>query len=257
MHLPRFTLKLALLSTTPLLFLLSPAAAQMPGGPPIPSDSLQPGDVHGEVRIDYTLVSSLYRFQGQYGLTANVARIGSSPVYLFGNVDNEILSGKGKGFQPDRQTGTFEVGVRQVGHLKPLSVFIRHQSPHNIDRNDRRQGSWEMVGARWTQRVRGTKVTFSTGPYVHRIVARYQWDADLHTATPLGRIAGRPLGLDGDLHEVFNQGPGGNLTELWLETNIQLTPHFQAYIGAGHLRDIDVYNGRSDTPVVTGIKFIF
>ncbi len=252
-----FNLKLVPLAIFPFLFSLAPAVAQMPGGPPIPNDSLQAGDIHGVVRLGYYVASGFYRFQGQYGLTANVARIGSSPVYVFGNVDIESLSGKANSFQPDRQTGTFEVGVRRIAGRAPLSVFIRHQSPHNIDRNDRRQGSWEMVGARWTQRVKGTKVTLSTGPYIHRIVARYQWDADLQTATPLGRVAGRALELDGDLHQVFNGSPQKNFTELWIETNILLTPHIQAYIGTGRLQDIDVYNGRSDTPVVAGVKFIF
>jgi len=237
-------------------FILTGSAwAQVPGGTPTPVNYDTLNIAHGETRIGYYIGSKVYRYQGEYSLTYNFGRLGQSVFYLFGDADVEALSNQDRNFQPDRLTGTFEIGARRVG-VPPLTLFLRHQSSHNIDRNDRRQGSWELLGARWNQNLGRAVMSFSAGKYVHRTINDYNWDLDAHATYPLGKLVGRPWEIRGEIRQVIESGPRQQFTDFWIEPDILISPHLRGFLGFGQIHDIDVFGGRTDISVMTGIRII-
>ena len=249
-------LRAASIGTWLIMFAAAGAHAQMPGGVPLPNANDKPYQAHGDAQIGYYLTSRSYRYQGQYSLTYNVAQIGPSCLYLMANIDIEILANHVSDFQPDRQTGTFEVGTRRIVKNVPLGLFLRHQSPHNIDRSDRRQGSWEMVGARYNTRCGPALIVVSAGPYIHRIVNDYTWDADAQATVPVGRWLGRNWKFMGDLHGVGEQQRKG-FGDYWIELNTNLSSHADGFVGTGEIHHIDVFAGTNDNPIVMGVRLSY
>ncbi|MCA1595305.1 MAG: hypothetical protein LC772_02605 [Chloroflexi bacterium] len=231
---------------------LCPAAAVVPGGPPMPSLDEQVSAARGEARIGYYLLSRTYRFQGQYSLTYNYANVKSSLLYAFADVDVEAMSTFSNHFRPDRLAGTFELGARHVG-VHPLALFLRHQSPHDIDRADRKQGSWDMAGVRWEQSLRGGTVQISGGRYIRTAVFDYRWDLDIHADYPIGSTMGKLWRLRLDVHHVVETGPRGGLTDYWIEPNVRVAHHVLLFAGSGQVHDIDVFGGRTELPLITGV----
>jgi hypothetical protein len=231
------------------------AHADIPGGTPLPSPNDSPHQTSGEATIAYYLASASYRFQGQYDFTYNASAIGKSIPYFFADVDIEALSDNRHNFQPDRLAGTFELGARRLFGVTPLGVLVRHQSPHNIDRNDRRQGSWNMIAARWKLHSRAADFNFSFGRYLRPIIVfDYAWDFDVQATRSLGRFGGRTWTLRADIHHITENGPRGGFTDYWIEPGTSLGPHVEGYLGMGQVHDIDVFGGRTDHPVLVGLR---
>ena len=240
-----------------LLWAAGMVHGEIPGGVPLPDPGTKIESIHGDSRIAYDLASKTYRYQGEYDFTYNIAAVAKSPVYFFADVDVEAISSETDGFAPDRLTGTFEGGVKDFCGMKPLSIYLRHQSPHDIDSSQLRQGSWEAVGARWTQKFSGTEVALSAGPYIRTIVSDYRWDFDAQANRKIGRIGRQAFYLSGDLHHVTESGPRGGYTDFWVQAETPLSEHLRIYLGAGQVHDIDVVYGKTDQPVQLGARFLF
>lgn len=250
---------IALMKRTALLCVMAigwlyscPAAAEVPGGPPLPIIGGQVGAAHGEARVGYYALTRTYRFQGQYSLTYNFANVKSSLLYSFADVDVEAMSTFSDHFKPDRLAGTFEIGARHIV-AGPLGLFVRHQSPHDIDRADRRQGSWDMAGMRWEQPLRRGTIQFSAGRYIRTAAFDYTWDLDFRASYPIGSTMGKPWELRFDLHHVSETGPRGGFTDYWIEPDVRLAPHVEFFAGFGEIHDIDVFAGRNETPLLSGV----
>jgi len=234
--------------------------AQTPEGPqiPIPDDKI--GSVHGQIRLGYYPLTHTYRYHGEYEAQTNFAKLGGSPLYGFADVDVQALEDSAHGkFQPDRLVGTFELGARRLLGVPPLSLFIRHESAHYIDRDDLFQGSWDMVGARWQQSVGKTQLSGSLANYVHvhQLDSEYKIDADLQGVTALGTAGKHPLELRSDLHFVTGHGGRGGFADYWMEPNIFLSTQTAFFLGYGQIHDTNLSRANTDHPVIMGLRFVY
>ena len=234
--------------------------AQSPEGPQIPSPDTKIGTVHGQVRLGYYALTHTYRYHGEYIAQVNFARVAQSPLYGFADVDVQSLEDSAHGkFVPDRLVGTFEVGVRRLLGVSHLSLLIRHQSAHYIDRIDPNQGSWDMDALRWQQDVGKTRVSATLGNYfhIHNLDSTYQIDGDLQGITSLGTVKHRPIELRTDIHTVTGHGGGGAFTDYWIEPNMILSTQTAFFVGYGQIHDTKLLRGNADHPIITGFRLLF
>ena len=246
---------LAVIVAVSLILESLPVLGGIPGGMPLPTPDNAPHVLHWSARLGFSLLARAYRYQGDYGLTYNIAQVGPTMAYFFANVDVEALSDLQSSFRPDHLTGTFEVGGRRILGTTPVSLYLRHESPHDLDRADRKQGSWEQVGARVEHKLGRTHLTLSSGWFYHTVVDDYRWDVDLHASRAMGRVWGLPWDLQADLHQMQEDGTRSNYTDFWIEPAVALSDHLQAFAAFGQVHDIDVFHGKTEMPLQTGVKF--
>ncbi len=250
----------AFLSLLALVSLAAGLQAQTPEGPQLPVPDAKIGAVHGLIRLGYYPTTHTYRYHGEYEAETNFVRVAGSPLYAFADVDVQALEDSKHGkFQPDRLVGTFELGVRRLLGVAPLSLLVRHQSAHYIDRDDLFQGSWDMVAVRWQQAVGKTLVTGSLANYVHvhQLDSEYKLDADLQGVTALGAAGKHPLELHTDLHTVTGHGGKGGFTDYWIEPNLFLSTQTAFFVGYGQIHDTNLSRANTDHPVITGIRLVY
>jgi hypothetical protein len=239
-----------------LLFSCAAGQAEVPEGPPVPSADLSAYVAHSRTDLDYYLATQVYRYRGRYAITYNAFRVGKVGVYGFGDADVEVRTG-GNQFQPDRLLGTFEGGVRGPVGQGSVGVFVRHFSSHNVDRDDRAQPSWEQLGARWQWSRGRWHVDLSGATYFHHDHCRYQSDVDAHAAWLVVSDSKHPLTIEADLHRVGETGGGrSEYVDYWIEPDLGLSKDVVAYVGYGTVHDIDMADGRSDDPVMVGLKVL-
>ena len=258
--LPSFRFFQCLLLVLTLICLGGNIQAQTPEGPQLPVADNKIGAVHGIIRLGYYGVTHTYRYHGEYEAETNFVRVAGSPLYAFADVDVQALEDSAHGkFEPDRLTGTFEIGVRRLFGIAPFSLVTRHQSAHYIDRNDLFQGSWDMVGARWQQTVGKTQISASLANYVHvhQLDSEYKLDADLQGVTSLGAVGRHRLELHTDLHSVTGHGGRGGFTDYWLEPNVFLSAQTAFFLGYGQIHDTNLSRANTDHPVITGIRLTY
>lgn len=234
--------------------------AQTPEGPQLPPPDSQIGAVHGQVRLGYYLSTHTYRYHGEYEVATNFARVADSPLYAFADVDVEAFQDSAHGkFEPDRLVGTFEVGARRLFGVEPLSVLVRHQSAHYIDRNDLFQGSWDMVALRYQKPLGATLLSATLGEYVHvhQLASSYHHDVDVQGETALGAFRRHRLQLRTDIHAVTGSGGKGGYVDYWVEPGIFLSPQTIAFIGYGQIHDTNLSAANTDHPVITGVRLIY
>lgn len=180
--------RLLLLATAVLLSCVG-VHAEAPEGPPIPSADLTPNVGHSRTNLGLYVATRFYRYRGDYSLTYNAFHAGRLGVYGFGDVDVEARTASNE-FQPDRLTGTFEIGTREAIQKSSLGLYYRHFSSHNIDLIDRPKPSWEQAGLRYQWVRPRYEVDLSGGDYVHIDNCRYQTDGDLRLAGMSTRVGG-------------------------------------------------------------------
>ena len=249
-------LSLALIALTPL------ARAQTPEGPQLPPPDDKIGAVHGQGRLGYYGVTHTFRYQGDYQIGTTFARLARSPLYAFADVDIEAgQDSMHKTFRPQRLVGTFEVGARRLFGVAPLSLIVRHESAHYIDRADLYQGSWDLVGARWQQTVGKTLVSGTLADYVHvhQLASEYRYDADLQGFTDLGATKGHRMELRSDVHAATAHGSGGKggYVDYWIEPNYFLGPQTALFVGYGQIHDTNLSAANTDHPLITGIRLLY
>ena len=247
-------LSLALMALAPF------AHAQTPEGPQLPPPDDKVGAVHGQGRLGYYGVTHTFRYQGDYQIGSTFARAAGSPLYLFADVD--IQAGQDsthKTFRPQRLVGTFEFGARRLFGVAPLSLIVRHESAHYIDRADLYQGSWDMVGARWEQAVGKTRVTgtFANYVHVHQLASEYKLDGDLQGVTALGATRGHKMELRSDIHAATGHGGKGGYVDYWIEPNYFLGQQTALFVGYGQIHDTNLSAANTDHPLITGIRLIY
>lgn len=234
--------------------------AQTPEGPQIPPPDAQIGAVHGGVRLGYYASTHTYRYHGDFNVATNFVRAAGSPLYAFADVDVEALEDSAHGkFQPDRLVGTFELGARRLFGAAPLSVLVRHESAHYIDRNDLFQGSWDMVALRYQRPLGSTLLSATLGEYVHvhQLASRYHHDADVQGETALGAFRRHRLQLRTDIHAATGSGGKGGYVDYWVEPGIFLSPQTIAFLGYGQIHDTNLSAANTDHPVIGGIRLVY
>ncbi|MGI4787695.1 MAG: hypothetical protein ACRYFS_02465 [Janthinobacterium lividum] len=248
------------LIVTAAFLISSSVRAQTPEGPQLPPPDNQISAVHGQVRLGYYLTTHTFRYHGEYEVATNFTRLAGSPIYVFGDVDVEALEDSAHGkFQPDRLVGTFEVGARRFLGIAPLSLLVRHQSAHYIDRDDLFQGSWDMTGLRYEKTFKSTLVSATLAQYVHvhQLASEYHQDVDLQSVTSLGAFRGHPLDLHTDVHAATGSGGKGGYTDFWIEPGISLSRQTVFFLGYGQIHDTNLSAANTDHPVITGIRLVY
>jgi hypothetical protein len=235
------------------------AYGQTPEGPQIPPQDTQIGAVHGQIRLGYYLSTHTYRYQGEYEVATNFARLAGSPLYVFGDVNVQALQDSHGKFAPSRLTGTFEAGAHRLFGVAPLSFTLRHQSAHYIDRSDLFQGSWDMFGVRWQQTVGSTQLSGSLAKYVHvhQLDAIYTVDADLQGVTALGKVGHYRCELHSDIHATAAHDGNSGFTDYWIEPNLFLSAQTAAFLGYGQIHDTNLSIANTDHPVIGGIRLVY
>lgn len=248
----------ALLALALVAGLALPAAAQTPEGPQLPAPDAKIGAVHGQIRLGYYATTHTYRYHGDYSAATNLVRAAGSPLYIFGDVDVQALQDSAHGkFQPDRLVGTFEAGAHKLFGAAPLSLFVRHESAHYVERIDRFMGSWDMVGLRFQQPVGATALSVSLADYVHvhQLDSDYRADADVQGVTGFGSVRGHRLELKSDLHAAAGHGGRGSFVDYWIEPCISLSPQTSLFVGYGQIHDTNLSAANTDHPIITGLLF--
>jgi len=246
-----------------LALLGTAAAAQTPEGPALPRLTDEMYTPHGYARFGYYPVTGYFRFQGEYSVAGNIAKLGKSQTYLFAEVDVEAVSSQGgQRFEPNRLVGTFETGQRHLFGVRPLSFVLRHDSAHNIDisNTQRFQGNWDSAGVRWEGEAKTTRytATLAYDYHIYQLSLNPKIDADFQTVTPIGTFAGRPIDFAADLHGLSSSGSRSGFVDFWLEPRITIRPQVQFFLGYGQIHDINLSaNKPVDHPVITGIKFVY
>lgn len=238
-----------------LLMGTAPVWAQTPEGPQLPPPDDRIGVVHGQVRLGEYAVTHRYKYQGEYEAGINLIRVAISPVYVFGDVDVEGFDSHHT-YKPDRLVGTFEAGARRLFGVTPLSVLVRHESAHYIDRDDLFQGSWDMAGVRWQQAVGTTQLSATLAQYlhVHQVAGNYTYDGDLQGVTPLTSFLGHHLALTTDLHAAT--GTGGYV-DYWVEPDLTLSAQAIAFLGYGQIHDTNLSAANVDHALIAGVRLGF
>ena len=257
---PRSPSVLALLPALAVLLLAGRLHAQTPEGPQLPSPDTQIGGVHGHIRLGYYASTHTYRYHGEYDVATNFVRVAGSPLYGFADVDVEALEDSAHGkFQPDRLVGTFELGARSLFGVQPLSILVRHESAHYIDRNDLFQGSWDMAALRYQKPLGATLLSATLGEYVHvhQLASSYHHDLDVQGETGLGAFRRHRLLLRTDIHAATGSGGKGGYTDFWIEPGIFLSPQTEAFVGYGQIHDTNLSAANTDHPVITGIRLVY
>lgn len=243
-----------------ILCALAPAAAhaQSPEGPLLPVIDPKIGIPHGQVRLGYYPTTHTFRYQGEYTVTASFAHVNGSSLYAFADVDVEAGQDAAHStFRPQRLVGTFEVGATQFLGVRPLSLLVRHQSAHYIDREDLFQGSWDMVALRYQKRVGRTDlaVTLANYVHVHQLASEYKNDADIQGETALGATRGHKISLRTDLHIASGHGGRGGFADYWIEPSLALSAQSALFVGYGQITDTNLSAANTDHPVMAGVRF--
>ncbi len=237
---------------------LAPAAhAQSPEGPLLPVLDTKLGIPHGQVRLGYYPTTHTFRYQGEYTVAVNFARVHDSALYGFADVDVEAgQDADHSTFRPQRLVGTFEVGATQFLGVRPLSLLVRHQSAHYIDREDLFQGSWDMVALRYQKLVGRTQlaVTLANYVHVHQLASEYKNDADIQGETDLGATRGHKISLRTDLHLASGHGGRGGFADYWIEPSLALSPQTAVFVGYGQITDTNLSAANTDHPVMAGVR---
>lgn len=236
------------------------ARAQSPEGPLLPTLDDKLGTPHGQARLGYYAQTHTFRYQGEYTVGVTFARAAGSPLYAFADVDVEAGQDAAHStFRPQRLVGTFEVGARRLLGVAPLSLLVRHESAHYIDRIDLFQGSWDMVGLRFQRPVGRTllSVTLANYVHVHQLASDYKDDADLQGETALGSVRGHALSLRTDLHLASGHGGRGGFADYWLEPSYALSPQTALFLGYGQITDTNLSAANTDHPVMAGVRLSY
>ena len=231
--------------------------AQSPEGPLLPVIDPKIGIPHGQVRLGYYPATHTFRYQGEYTVAVNFAQIKNSPLYGFADVDVEAgQDADHSTFRPQRLVGTFEVGATRFLGVAPLSVLVRHESAHYIDREDLFQGSWDMVALRYRKPVGRTQlsVTLANYVHVHQLASEYKDDADIQGETDLGAIRGHKISLRTDLHLASGHGGRGGFADYWIEPSLALSPQAAVFVGFGQITDTNLSAANTDHPVIAGVR---
>lgn len=239
---------------TGLFLICAGAYAQTPGGPPAPNPDLTTNVAHSQVNVGYYAATQMYRYHGSYNVTYNAVKVAGVGLYGFGDVDVEVRTADSE-FQPDRLLGTFEIGGRKSAGNGSIGLHFRHQSTHNVDRTDRPRLSWEQVGVRYQVAKPSYSFAISTAHYVHHDNCRYDNDVDLRGSYVLIPSGRNPVSLAGDLHYVGESGEGrSGYVDYWIEPSIALSRNASAFLGYGLVHDIDRPDGRTDNPLMIGLR---
>ena len=243
-----------------ILYALAPAAAvhaQSPEGPLLPVIDPKIGIPHGQVRLGYYPTTHTFRYQGEYTVAASFAHVHGSSLYAFADVDVEAgQDADHSTFRPQRLVGTFEVGATQFLGVRPLSLLVRHESAHYIDREDLFQGSWDMVALRYQKLVGRTQlaVTLANYVHVHQLASEYKDDADIQGETDLGATRGHKISLRTDLHLASGHGGRGGYADYWIEPSLGLSPQAAVFVGYGQITDTNLSAANTDHPVIAGVR---
>lgn len=228
----------------------------MPQGPPLPLCTVLKDELHTCARIGYDASGGVFRYPGEYSGDTNFFANGRQSLYGLGDVFIESYLGPKYVFQPSRLWGTFEVGARDA--LKPgqyCELYLRHRSAHDIDETTLPDDMWEYVGVRYRRTSSNFDAWMSGAYYTRRILVNYATDAQVHGQYRHGMLFGRAVTLDGDVHWVTEQHASrSGFVDFAVQPALWLNKSVSVFAIVGSTHDVDQPDGRSNTPLIAGIK---
>jgi hypothetical protein len=213
--------------------------------------------VHGDLLLGYYPVSDVYKYVADVNVHFNYGSYKESNIYFGGGILTLIKKTDLKSFQPDRYRGTLETGIQRSRGKQALSLYVKHQSFHDIDRFDGITESYEMLGVRYAQNSPWNP-TFSLASYVHKIDVDYKWDFSASVDNGcLGVCRGKSIYGAASIHYVGENGQinRDNFFDYNAEVGFQSQASIRYFLAYRQTHDIDRFNGTTDHAVLVGMRY--
>jgi hypothetical protein len=213
--------------------------------------------IHGDISAGYYSISNVYKYAADLNVWFDFGAWNPAKFYFSGGVLTLIKSDKAEGFQPDRYRGTLELGARTQRGKNNLSLFLKHQSFHDIDRFDGITESYEILGLKYSV-ANPWNPTISAGNYVHKLDVDYQWDLRASVDNGcVGICSGKPIYGAASVHYVTESGVTGRDNFVDYTAEIGLETHYSVryFLQYQNIHDIDSFNGRTEHGLVVGARY--
>jgi hypothetical protein len=221
----------------------------------------QPGvpetKIHGELVAGAYPISDVYKYAADLNVWFDFGAWNPAKFYFNGGILTLIKANSNKGFQPDRYRGTLELGARLPEGKKSYSLFLKHQSFHDIDRFDGITESYEILGLKYSL-ANPWNLTVSAGNYVHKEDVDYQWD--FGASVDNGCVAvcsGKPLYGAASAHYVTESGITGrdHFLDYSAEIGVETHAGVRYFMSYRQVHDINQFNGETDHGLLVGVRY--
>lgn len=214
--------------------------------------------IHGDIAAGYYAVSDVYRYIADVNVWFDFGASNGAAFFFNGGIQTLIKGASDERFQPDRYRGTLEPGVKWAKGENVYSLFVKHQSFHDIDKYDGIDESYEIVGIRYA-RASLWNFNVSAGKYIYRQDVDYDWDFTASVDSGRANVCpGRRLYGAASAHYVTSDGSLTSrdgfldyMAEFGYETRLNVR-YFVAY---QVVHDIDRFAGRIEKGLLFGVRY--
>jgi len=214
--------------------------------------------VRGKAMFGVLGGSDLYDSVGNLGATFDIGDVKGGDIYFFGDVLTWITNPKLTDFEPRRVVYTLEAGYISPVDDQRYSLFVKHQSFHDVDSSDGIDESYELYGFRY--RISDEPaILLRVGKYANRSAVDYDWDFAVGSATSLGSISDRQLYASAWVHHVTESGnpDRDGFTDYFIEVGVEFLSGIDVFVRYELLHDLDRFDGTTDHHLVLGTKYIW
>lgn len=255
---PRWLLRLVCLMVLPATALpvrpvwCTSAQSDMTEPVPLAQDEI----VRGKAMFAVMGGSDTYDTVGNLGATFRIGNLLGGDLYFFADMLTWIENPSASEFQPRRIVYTLEAGYTPKAVENRTTLFVKHQSFHDVDSFDGMDESYELYGLRYRVREE-PHVWLRIGKYLNRTVVDYDWDYIVGLQSDIGTMGNNLLYGFALLHYVTEDGSSGRdgFVDWALETGLDFQNSITLFLRNEQLHDVDRFAGITDTYTTLGIKY--